>query len=74
MMIEEENTGKTASIACSYCGHKFEVELLQISNHAQVSCPSCGKLNDMAAYDQEAQRIARKNQKELNKLRKLRGH
>ena len=71
-MMEATNEGLTATISCSHCGHEFQVALLQISKHEKVKCPSCGKDNDLSRYDEEAEKTARKNQKELDKLKKLR--
>lgn len=41
-------------IDCSHCEKELIVKILEITNHACVKCPSCGKKIDLAENDPSA--------------------
>ncbi len=71
-MNELEN--KSTIIICPKCETENTVTLIQIMHHDVATCSKCKTDIDLSAFDPDAEKTKRINQKQLDKLKKLLGN
>ena len=70
-MLDDENLQYETEIVCQKCKTVHKIKLLQITNGEEIICQKCGTKIFLAKLDPDAEKRIKKNNEELQKLKKL---